>query len=87
MDDGDINDNTYDDTTAIDDEEIVDEIRSLPSTAKEQPFLRSGLRPRNRTPNSHRDSYSKEFIGSHTRVKREGVHRERTRKEKRNKPN
>ena len=35
MDDGDINDNTYDDTTAIDDEEIVDEIRSLPSTAKE----------------------------------------------------
>lgn len=70
MDDEDINDNTYDDTTAIDDEEIVDEIRSLPSTAKEQPFLRSGLRHRNRTPNSHRGSYSKEFIGSHTYVKK-----------------
>ena len=65
-----INDNIHDNRITVDDEEIIDEIRPLPSTAQKQSFLKSGLRPRNKTTNSHRDSYSKEFIYRHVNKNR-----------------
>ena len=81
MDEENINDNVHDNIIAVDGEESIDEIWPLPSTAQDQSSLKSGLRPRNKTPNSHRDSYSKEFI--HTHVKRINVHEKTTRKETR----
>ena len=64
-----IDDNTHGDIITVDDEYIIDDSRLLPDIAQEQSTIRSRLRPRIRTPNSHRASYSKEFIGAHTQVK------------------
>ena len=71
MDDENINDNVHDKRITVDDEEIIVEIRPLPSTAQDQSSLKSRIRPRNKTPNSHRHSFSKEFI--HTHVKKNRV--------------
>ena len=65
MDDENINDNIDDNRTAVDNEEIIDEIRSLPSTDQDQSSLKNTLRPRNKAPNSHRDSYSKTKLFIH----------------------
>ena len=70
MDDENINNNIHDDRTAVDDEEIIDEIWPLPNTAQDHSSLKSRLRPRNKAPNSHQDSYSKEFIHTHVKKKR-----------------
>ena len=45
MDDENINDNIDDNRIAGDDEEIIDEIRSLPSIDQDQSSLKSTLRP------------------------------------------
>ena len=76
MDDENINDNVHDKRITVDDEEIIVEIRPLPSTAQDQSSLKSRIRPRNKTPNSHRHSFSKEFI--HTRIE---LHGKTTRRE------
>ena len=70
MDDENIDDNVHNNRITVDDEEIIDEIPPLPSTTQDQYSLKSGLRPRNKTSNSHRDSYSKEFIHTHVKNNR-----------------
>ena len=64
-----VDDNTHGDIITVDDENSIDDSRLLPDIVQEQSSIRSRLKPRIRTPNSHRDSYSKEFIGVYTQVK------------------
>ena len=70
MDDENINDNVHDNRINVDNEEIIDKIRSLPSITQDQSSLKSGLRLRHKIPNCHRDSSSKEFIHIHVKKNR-----------------
>ena len=67
MDDETTNENVHDNIITVNAEEIIDEIRPLPSIAQDQSPIKSGIRPRNKTPNSHRDSYSKKIIHAHVK--------------------
>lgn len=77
-----VDDNTHGDIITVDDENSIDDSRLLPDIVQEQSSIRSRLRPRIRTTNSHRDSYSKEFIGAYTQVKGKSYMEKQQEKEK-----
>ena len=73
MDDENINDNVHDNRINVDNEEIIDKIRSLPSITQDQSSLKSGLRLRHKIPNCHRDSSSKKSGLGFSVIKNDGL--------------